>query len=161
MPTDQTTLDIDTILVLTERAMESAVSTAMETRPEKLDWAPCAGVRTTLDILWELSECSVWFSDAILKNTTAHLTWEIVAPKLREKAPAGMSLEQIAGSLRANTAVWAQAYRDLPASRLDEPIPGSDWNPTPRDLVYFPLRNFWYHCGQIGYIQTCYGDFGM
>lgn len=161
MSTEQTTLHTATILELTRRAMEGAIAIAHETKPDKLAWAPNPEARNVRDIMWELAECSVWFSDAILKQTSEHLTWEQIAPKLRERAPESMSLDDLCDALRNNTEVFLQACQNLTDDQLDKPLPGSDWAPTPRDLVYFPLRNFWYHCGQIGYIQTCYGDFGM
>ncbi len=112
-------------------------------------------------MIWEVAEAADWFAEAIERGDSSRLTWEVWGPKLEEKAPAEMDLDALEDKARAAVERFVTAMGALDPDRLDEPLPGSEWAPTPRALCKFPLRNIWYHYGQINYIQTCYGDFEM
>lgn len=150
--------DIPTIIHLTKSAGD-ALAIAVEEMPEdRLTWSPTEDTRNALDLLHEVSESALWFAEALRTKSSARLTWEIWQPKLREKTPTH-DVGEIVTTLQKSIAEFNDALGNFSPSELDEPLHGSDWQPSPREISFFPLRNAWYHLGQIRYIQTCYGDF--
>lgn len=150
--------DIPTIILLTKNAGD-ALAVAVEDMPEdKLHWSPTDDTRNSLDLLHEVSESARWFAEALRARSSTNLTWDVWQPKLREKAPTD-NVGELVTNLQKSIAEFNEALASIDAGELDEPLPGSDWQPSPREISFFPLRNAWYHLGQIRYIQTCYGDF--
>ncbi|MFM9872540.1 MAG: DinB family protein [Fimbriimonadaceae bacterium] len=153
------TLHIPTILELTNRSVDWLFDNIKKMPEDKLAYSPTPETRSTRDFLHEISEAYNMFAEVLETNNSTKLSWEYWQPKLKERAPAEQSLTDLESRVRAAHERFATAITSLPEDRLDQKIPGSDWQPSPRDLAYFPLRNNWYHGGQINYIQCCYGDF--
>ncbi|QYK52824.1 MAG: DUF664 domain-containing protein [Fimbriimonadaceae bacterium] len=150
--------DIPTIIHLTKSAAD-ALAVAVEDMPaDRLTWSPTEETRNSLDLLHEVSESALWFAEALRAKSSANLTWNIWQPKLREKAPTN-DVGELITTLQKSVAEFNDALSAYEPEELDQPLPGSDWQPSPREISFFPLRNAWYHLGQIRYIQTCYGDF--
>lgn len=150
--------DIPTIVHFTKMAGDALAVVAEEMPADRLTWSPTPGTRNTLDMIHEVSEAALWFAEALRTRSSARLTWDIWQPKLREKAPSE-DVGELVTTLQTSIAEFNDVLSSIAADELDKPLPGSDWQPSPREICFFPLRNAWYHLGQIRYIQTCYGDF--
>jgi hypothetical protein len=152
-------LHIPTVLELTTRSVNWLLDIATGMPEDKLAYSPTPETRSTRDLLHEIAEAYTMFAEVIEINNSTKLSWEYWQPKLKEHAPAEQTLADLETRVRTAHDRFVTAISSLPEDRLDQKILGSDWSPTPRDISYFPLRNNWYHGGQINFIQCCYGDF--
>ncbi|MEZ5163062.1 MAG: DinB family protein [Fimbriimonadaceae bacterium] len=153
--------DIATLMSLNDMALDNFVATISRMPEDKLSWTPIEGTRNVRDMMHEVAEASNWFAEAVENKSAEKLQWQIWAEKLKEHAPEDQTLDDLIKRCRDGNERLKTAYAKLSDDELDTVLPGSHMEPTPRKLAMFPVRNTWYHMGQVNYIQTCYGDHEM
>lgn len=153
--------DVPTLLSLNDLALDNFIACISRMPEDKLRWVPVEGTRNVCDMMHEVAEASNWFAEAIENRSAERLQWQIWAEKLQERAPLDQSLDDLIQRCKDAHQRLKSAYEGLSDNELDAVLPGSSSEPTARKLAMYPLRNTWYHMGQVNYIQTCYGDHEM
>ena len=146
----------DFIAGQTEVITEGLCRTIRAIPEDKLDWKPFDNGRSALD---QMQECAV--SPEIFLRALNGGGY-VYTDDLKDKRKALKTVGEAEAALRNNTAELLKNIRELPDSRLEEPI-DLPWGATWR-LVDVANMHFWnltYHVGQINYIQTMLGDFDM
>ncbi|MGV3613692.1 MAG: DinB family protein [Fimbriimonas sp.] len=121
------------------------------TRPDRVDWKP-EGAKSVLEIVRECAEVNErWAS--ILRNGK----WVGYDPS--REAPGLMPTLSVAcAHLRTTTGLFVTEVRNFPDERL-ETIIALPWGEiTGETALMHALWHMNYHEGQIGYLQTMYGD---
>lgn len=136
----------------TRYAAAEAFRYAKKVPADKLNWKPMDAGRSVLELCQEMAQCASW-------------TTQILQGGLQmgeEENPAGLdTVEACEAECNKNLEAMYAAIREFPEARLEEkytlPFDGGA-EITMRQNIMYPLWNFTYHQGQIGYIQTLYGD---
>lgn len=153
----------DFLIDETKHAFREAFKDAGRVPADKLDWKPLDSGRSVLDQARELAKCPDW------------------AIELCTNGPEGDHSEEAMAASKAEMAAWAtvaecekvyeekavrlyEMIRSFPTDRLEETMMlpydgGREF--TYKEMLGYPMWNAMYHQGQINYIQTLYGDFGM
>jgi hypothetical protein len=138
-----------------ERAGRTVAFFLETTLPERRDWKPAvegaAGMRSALDMVGECILLNRTTAD-ILRGGSPPTTSPIHLPRpFADPAEAGPMLEESAREL-ANV-VRSMTDADLTREFVSRrgPMPGAN-------LIEVPLRNMYYHGGQINQLQLMYGD---
>jgi hypothetical protein len=125
---------------------------------ERRTWRPMDEGRAALDQVMECAQVADWFA-RILATQDA----EFLSPGFLESERAARSsvqtIEGAEAALNASSERLFAALAAVPAEVLDQTVeimPG--WSDTLANVMFMPLRNLWYHIGQVNYIQTLYGD---
>lgn len=148
------------IIDMTKSALESLTRTAKAVPEEKQTWEPMEIGRSVQDQLAECVQVAGWFERVLSEKSAAFFTREFIVEERRVRQ--AMTSAEIDAQMIPSHERLFKAIQGLSESDLDRTIsfrPG--YEPTLREVCYFPLRNLWYHFGQVNYIQTLYGDTEM
>jgi hypothetical protein len=150
----------DYIIDSIQRAYDGAFKSAKAVPADKLTWKPLDLGRSALDQLQELAQAPGYVTGTIKGEPQAGHdpeTWE----KLLAERQAWTTIEACEQEAAKNLGVLFDAIRNCSDERLKETV----WLPydggrdfTIQEIVEYPRWNANYHEGQIGYIQTLYGD---
>jgi len=157
----------DYMIETTQHAADEAFRYALAVPTEKAEWKPLESGRSVLDQAREMAKCPVWAYDLISPHEGPALaemseeTAKAAMAEQREEMASWKSVEECHGICKTNLAKLFELYKSLPDERLTE----KKWLPfdggrdfTMKEMMDYPRWNFNYHLGQIGYIQTLYGD---
>ena len=145
--------------------MEEAFRYAKAVPEEKLDWRPMDAGQSVLSMAKELAKCPDWATDLVAGG---EMDW---SPEAQARNQAEMdgwkTIADCEQACKEKLGRLFSVLKDVPDSRLGEtkelPFgPGGSMKPfTVAEMADYPRWNFTYHLGQIGYIQTLYGDKAM
>ena len=118
-----------------------------------------------LDLARELAQCPDWAVDLL---NTGRMDWSPDSQEASAKEAASWtSAEACDAACKEKLEKLYAVVQAFPDERLGETIvlpfgpDGSDKNFTMEEIMGYPMWNFHYHLGQIGYIQSLYGDKGI
>lgn len=121
---------------------------------DKLGWEP-EGARSVNSLCWEMAMCPTWAYDLIDNREEGDSSDTQLDPSQ------SMSVEEYEKECMARIEKLASLFVTLPDERLSD----TKWLPynggrdhTVLEMMDYPRWNFNYHLGQIGYIQSMYGD---
>jgi len=153
----------DYLISSTCEAAKEAFSYAKAVPADKLDWKPLDSGRSVLDICQEMALCPGWARDTIEGNEEQEWNEETMAAIEAEKAKF-TTIEACEAECNRQLEALFDYFRSIPDERLKD----TKWLPydggrdfTVAEMMEYPKWNFTYHLGQIGYIQTLYGDKSM
>ena len=137
----------------TEMAYQEFDASVRRTAEDRTDWKPEGG-RSVLEIVREVAEVNErWAS--ILRNGK----WVGYDPA--REAPSFLPTLSVARAhLRTTTGLFVTEVRGFPDSRLQNTISVPWGDITGETALFHALWHMSYHEGQIGYLQTMYGDLG-
>lgn len=117
---------------------------------EKLDWKPGEKARTARELVEEIVHVMP-FNTILVKTLKApEGEWE--------GAEKGKSMTELEKQLHTLVKEFIAAVREFPDDKLDTEIDLGWMKMTFSQVIAYPYWNMMYHIGQIGYIQTLYGD---
>ena len=139
----------EAIAARTEEALEDLIASVRRMPADKLDWRPLGEGRSAMDQFRECATAPHFYSSAIRGTPFVSLKG------VRE----GWDVDECERQARLATADLLEAIRALPGERLGEliEVPMNGTIPV-LAVVWMHLGNLTYHLGQIGFIQTLYGD---
>lgn len=151
---------------ITEKIIEDTKNAAADTfkyakavPADKADWKPLDAGRSVLDMCKELAMCPTWSTLIASGQEMPPMNEESMAEF--EKMTSGWTIEDCEKACLKNLEDFYKVAAEFPESRLGEkytlPFDGGQ-EITQRQNLEYPLWNLIYHQGQIGYIQTLYGD---
>lgn len=137
----------------TEAALRDFDARVRRTAEDRIDWKPEGG-KSVLEIVREVAEVNErWAS--ILRTGN----WVGYDPA--REAPSFLPTLSVARAhLRTTTDLFVTEVRRFPDERLTEIIPAPWADITAETALFHALWHMSYHEGQIGYLQTMYGDLG-
>lgn len=151
---------VESIVEMTRSALDSLMRAAEATPEDKLTWQPLDVGRSALDQLAECLQVAGWFERVLAERSGDFFTREFVVSERRKREQ--ITWAQVQEEIVPAYEKLYQAMRSLGEADLEsEVVLSAGWNPRLREVCYFPLRNLWYHFGQVNYIQTLYGDKAM
>lgn len=144
-------------------AAKEAFSYAKAVPPDKIDWKPLDSGRSVLNICQEMALCPGWARETIEGSGEQEWNEETMAAIEAEKAKFA-TIEACEAECNRQLEALFDLFRSIPDERLKD----TKWLPydggrdfTVAEMMEYPKWNFTYHLGQIGYIQTLYGDKDM
>lgn len=153
----------DYIVDATQHAADEVFRYAKAVPEDKLDWKPLDAGRSVLDQAREMAKCPMWACQIIADDQPMEMNEEVAAAAKAEMMAMG-SLEACQAEFAIQFAKFAELVRGL----SDERLKATKWLPfdggrdfTVAEMAEYPRWNINYHLGQIGYIQTLYGDRDM
>jgi len=149
----------DYIAKATEEAAKVVFRYAKAVPADKLEWEPAEGARSVLDQCRELAMCPTWGAQ-VITGEMPEWTEEVMA-KIKEEQSQWTTVEQCEKVCFERLPALLDLIRNMPDERLSEtkflPFEGGREFSLVEQMEY-PKWNFDYHCGQIAYVQTLYGD---
>ncbi|HEY0867603.1 MAG TPA: hypothetical protein VGE01_09495 [Fimbriimonas sp.] len=149
----------DYIVDATREAAKEAFRYIAAVPADKVDWKPAETSRSVLDIARELARTPVWAYD-IIGGKEQEFNEEAMA-KEQEVMNGFKTVQDCQAECERQLEKLFEQYRGISDARLEE----TKWLPfdggrdfTVREMMDYPRWNFNYHCGQVAYIQTQYGD---
>lgn len=149
----------DFIIEETQKAADEAFRYAEAVPADKLEWAPLDTGRSVLDQCREMAQCPAWAED-IIRGVEREWNEETMAAIVKEREQ-WTTVEACQAECNRRLANLFEFYRTIGDERLGE----TKWLPydggrdfTMVEMMDYPRWNFNYHLGQIGYVQTLYGD---
>jgi uncharacterized damage-inducible protein DinB len=136
---------------------ESLITAITAMPPEKLRWRPLETGRDALDILIECAEVNVMASKLLALRTIPPRDPEGRAQKRKETDTLDKGIEFLRSSVESLIA----AIQAFPEEHLNETVRIGPLTKTYAEVMVFVYAHSSYHFGQIGYIQTLYGDTEM
>jgi predicted secreted protein len=153
----------DYLIQATCEAAKEAFAYAKAVPADKLDWKPLEAGRSVLDICQEMALCPGWAKEMIEDQGDHEWNEETMAAIEAEKAKLA-TIEACEAECNRQLELLFEFFRTIPDERLKD----TKWLPydggrdfTVAEMMEYPKWNFTYHLGQIGYIQTLYGDKSM
>lgn len=146
----------DFIANQTEVVTEGIIRSIRALPADKVAWKPMDNGRSALD---QFQECAI--SPEIFTRALNGGGY-VYTDDLRPKRLALASVDEAEAVLRKGTTELLKGIREMPDSKLDDPIDmpwGATWKLV--DVMNMHFWNLTYHVGQINYIQTLLGDFDM
>lgn len=153
----------DYMIGVTTEAMNEAFRYARATPPDKLDWKPMDEGQSVLSMCRELAKCPDWALQ-ILKAGGMQMDGDDTSGA---EMGSWVTLDDCETACKAKLAAYFAYLADYPddqlAGSMDLPFgPGGSMKTfTIPEVMDYPRWNATYHLGQIGYIQTLYGDKSM
>lgn len=147
----------DAVIEMTQDATTGLMRTALAVPDDRWEWKPMDVGRTVLDQIAECYQVAQWFGRIYESRSVEFFTRDFVVSERRKRG--ALTREDIQSQWDAVHEQMYVSMRSLTDADLEITLqlrPG--WDSTLRQMCYFPLRNLWYHMGQINYIQTLYGD---
>ena len=153
----------DYLIEVTRAAADEAFRYAKSVPEDRLDWSPEGQGRSVLNLCRELAMCPTWCQEVITREGP---------PEWSEEKAAAIKAEQeqwkTVDDCRAECDRRLEALFGFFRGLSDEDLGRTKWLPygggrdfTMPEMMDYPRWNFNYHCGQIAYIQTLYGDKDM
>ena len=119
------------------------------TPADKLDWKPEEKGRSIRELLEELVSATN-YGAAVLATKSPAMDAYVAHP--------GLEAAELESLHRAAVKGFISAMKSFPQAELDDKVE-LPWGAQPYfDSVSYTYWNLMYHNGQIGYIQTLYGD---
>lgn len=151
----------DYICTKTQEAADEAFRYAKAVAGDKTEWAPLDNGRTVLGLAQEMAKCPDWAVMLVLDQDLSNSDGgEDSAPEQKDWT----TIDRCQAECNARLAKMFEVVRNTTDERLQQTRP-LVYSPTGQstyaDIIEYPRWNFTYHLGQIGYIQTLYGDKGM
>ncbi len=144
----------------TQKAADEAFRYAAAVPADKLDWKPLESGRSVLDQAREMAQCPTWAISILTTDGPPKFEGPEMEASMAEMAT-WMTIEECQSKCNENLAKLFELYQSISDSRLEE----TKWLPfdggrdfTVMEMMDYPKWNFTYHLGQIGYVQTLYGD---
>jgi hypothetical protein len=151
----------DLVIAQTQDALRLCLKTAASMPEDKLSWQPLDQGRTALDQLAECLQAAHWFNRLLKEKNGSFFGPKFMAAARTERAKY-TTLAQVQEEIEPAYEALFETIRGLTdeeAAEVIELAPG--WNASLLEVCWFPMRNLYYHFGQINYIQTLYGDSKM
>lgn len=147
------------IRLMTEIGNEEIFRAARKVPADKLEWSPLDHGRSVLDQLQECSQSPDWCSGLMESRQMPDFNDEFIGAMMAERKQ-WTTIEECEAACKAKTAKLFEVLETFPESDLDATIqlPFLDRPMTYAELALIHYWNCTYHCGQINYIQTLYGD---
>lgn len=144
------------------KAAEEFFKYAKSVPADKLEWAPMDAGRSVISLCQEIAMTPTWGHDVIAGDPSK---WTEGDREEQGKMMKGWTtVADCEREFNARFEKLAALYRSLPDAELEK----TKWLPydggrdfTIREMLDYPRWNANYHVGQIGYIQTLYGDKDM
>lgn len=153
----------DYMIEVTEQAKNEAFKYAKAVPADKVDWKPLDAGRSVLDQCREMAMCPDWARSIINNDPQPEWNEETMA-RIKQEQEQWKTVEECEAECNRRLANLYDYFREMPDERLTE----SKWLPYDGgrefgmpEMMDYPRWNFNYHLGQIGYIQTLYGDKDM
>lgn len=152
----------DHMIDVTRAAQEEAFRYAKAVPEDKADWKPLDSGRSVLDLARELAKCPDWAYE-LVSGEEANWSDEAQAA-VKTEMDGWNTVADCEAACKEKLGRLFALYAELPDSRLSETkdLPfgpgGSMKTFTMPEMMDYPRWNFNYHLGQIGYVQTLYGD---
>lgn len=149
------------VIAQTKDALRLLMKAAAAMPEDKLAWAPLDEGRTALDQIAECLQAARWFKRVVEERSASFFGPKFMVEQKALRADY-TSLAQLEAEIGPAYEELCEAIRAIPEDDLAlelELAPG--WNATLLDVSWYPMRNLYYHFGQINYIQTLYGDHKM
>lgn len=150
----------DYMIETTKDAAGEAFRYARAVPEDKLDWKPLDAGRSVLDQCRELAMCPTWCEDLISGKPQPEWNEETFAA-IKKEQEQWTTVDACEAECNRRLESLFAAFRAMPDERLKE----TKWLPygggrdfTMPEMMDYPRWNFTYHVGQIGYIQTLFGD---
>lgn len=150
----------DFIIASTKEASSNLFKAAKKTAADKVSWKPMDAGRSVLSICQECAKCADWAVEILTNRKAGEHNEESMKAYMDEvshwdtvekcEAAAAEKLEKYYTYLAT---IPESAYRETCWLPFDG---GRDFSVA--ELFNYPLWNMNYHEGQVGYIQTLYGD---
>lgn len=147
----------------TQKAADEAFRYAKAVPDDKVDWKPLDAGRSVLDQAREMAKCPVWAYDIVSGADMPDWNEETQA-KLKAEMEQWKTVADCQAECNRQLARLFEFYRGISDDKLKE----TKWLPydggrdfTWQEMMDYPRWNFTYHLGQIGYVQTLYGDKDM
>ncbi len=153
----------DQVIRMTKSATEHLFRTARPMPPDKLTWKVQDQGRSALDQIQECAQSSLWFAPMLVNQRAPEFTEEGMAAAAKQRA-AWTTLDACEKACKEHNKALFQAVRDFPEADWNKEIKlpfGENFVASMADIALFHYWNLVYHTGQIGFIQTLYGDRDM
>jgi len=144
----------------TKTAMEEAFKYAKKVPADKLEWKPLENGQSVIDMCRELAQCSDWAHMLVSGLPMPEFTPEAAAA-MKAETSQWTTVEQCEEIATEKMAKLFELFDTVSDERLKE----TRWLPfsggrdfTIMEIMEYPRWNATYHLGQVGYIQTLYGD---
>jgi len=147
-------------IMLTEDAMNLMIQTAHSMPEENFRWQPLESGRTAWDQVAECVQVADWMSRIIAEKSASFLTPEFVAQQKLVRPDLG-SMDELEKHLRERYGRFFEVIRSQTDDDLNRDVLLRGCDVKVHRILFFPMRNMYYHFGQINYIQTLYGDLSM
>jgi hypothetical protein len=155
----------DYTIDVTKEAKEEAFRYAKAVPEDKADWKPLDAGQSVLSMCRELAKCPDWAYELV---SGEEANWSEEAQAAQKAEMEGWtSVEACERACEEKLGRYFELLKGLPDARFTETkdLPfgpgGSMKTFTMAEMMDYPRWNFTYHLGQIGYIQTLYGDKGL
>jgi hypothetical protein len=150
----------DVITEETKQAFREAMRYAKAVPADKVEWSPLDSGRTVLDQAREMAKCPDWAASIL--STDVLPSWdEASMAATKAEMAEWTSIDQCEAEGLKRLEKLFEVFDGLPDAKLTE----TKWLPfdggrdfTYQEITTYPRWNFNYHCGQIAYIQTLFGD---
>lgn len=143
-----------------QAAADEAFRYAKAVPADKADWAPLDAGRSVLDQAREMAKCPNWAYLLVSGGDMPEFSEENMA-KMKAEMDLLKTVDECQAECNQNLAKLFELYKSIP----DEKLADTKWLPfsggrdfTWEEMMDYPRWNFTYHLGQIGYVQTLYGD---
>lgn len=131
------------------KARERLLWTLGHVADDKLDWSPAPTAHTTLQIVGHLVSANTFFTAAITGTPSAGLG---------DQDPVFAGRDEAVAAINASFDALVAAVDGLTDERMETPVPTPMGEATVGFFVRLTPAHTFMHCGQIEYIQACYGD---
>ncbi|MBN8689338.1 MAG: hypothetical protein J0L72_00955 [Armatimonadetes bacterium] len=149
---------IELLIWMTKDGLDKAISATKAMPEERQSWKPLDSGRTAINQLAECLQVAEWFARIIREKNANFFTPEFF--KLEHELREQISLPHVLGNIEIAYESLYAAMRDLKEEDYTFEVSLRPGLKVPLlHICYFPLRNLYYHFGQINYIQTLYGDY--
>ena len=139
----------DALAEMLREGADSLWRTIKATPADKLDWKPAPEARTVRELMGEIVMTTGFSADFIRTQSM---------PDMESGDKTEKNLEEIEAQHRADLERLIGAIKEFPTDKLHEKVELPWATQTWLSIIYYPYWNLMYHYGQIGYIQTMYGD---
>jgi hypothetical protein len=134
--------------------MDDLINAAQKTRPDKIEWRPLDSGRHVLDILQECGAVNARWSEILARREWVVWPFEAFLERRHRLTTLELAIQQ----LRQDTQLVVCQIETLADDELENRIAFPTYDATVAGCAMHPLGHMSYHEGQIGYIQTLYGD---
>lgn len=142
---------------LTEKAADDLIAALSATPRDKATWQPFPDTRPVLEQTVECCLANRKWANILTTRAYSELPEDEGARAFAELD----TVEKVVAVLRETSTKLATVIRSLPDSEVAGIVP-YPWKPetgrTLAECCHHATWNMNYHCGQVSYIQTLYGD---
>jgi len=150
----------DTIVRITQKALDDVCRAATAVPIEKQDWVPMGEARSVLNQMQEVAVAANWFHD-IIQDLRVTREPERDIDEMMNRARELKTVDECVETARKTTAELCRAISTFPPEALDLEVTlpfGEGQTASMADMLYMHAWNLTYHLGQINQIQLMLGD---